>query len=66
MEIHASCNGHWCCQYEWDASPREIQLLNHHQNDAIPVRRCSSDPMNKQTDMSIRCMFECSRDARQG
>ena len=30
------------------------------------VRRCSSDPMNRWTDVSVRCMFICSRDARRG
>ena len=30
------------------------------------VRRRSSDLMNRQTDVSVRCMFICSRDARHG
>ena len=30
------------------------------------VRRRSSDPTNRQMDMSVRCMIVCSRDARRG
>ena len=33
---------------------------------AIHFRRHSSDATNKRTDVCIRCMFVCSRDARHG
>ena len=41
------------------------QFLAHHNYEDF-VRRRSSNPTNRWTDMSIRCMFVCSRDARHG